>query len=113
MPVVLKVALPAGVEGFSPFQQELDTLRLANGDPYYVRLIRHDPSRRSLLLERLGRPLASLGWSTADQLDAAAVTVARGWRRLATDRLPTGATKARWLVDFVATAWKVGGRPEA
>lgn len=77
LPVVLKVALPPGVDGFTAFEQELGTLQLARGDPY-VKLIRHDVSRRSLLLERLGKPLASLGWSTTQQLVAAASTVARG-----------------------------------
>jgi streptomycin 6-kinase len=51
-PVIAKLALPEGVEGFAPFEQELEALRLARGDPY-ADLIRHDLSRRSLLLERL------------------------------------------------------------
>lgn len=110
LPVVLKVALPPGVDGFSPFEQQLDTLRLARGDPY-VELLRHDVSRRSMLLERLGKPLASLGWSTTQQLTAVASTVTRGWRPVTTDRLPTGAAKARWLRDFVAAEWEDLGRP--
>src|SRR5580692_429165 len=40
-PVILKVTLPPGVDGFSPFKQELEALRLAGGDPY-ADLIRHD-----------------------------------------------------------------------
>lgn len=31
---VLKVALPPGIEGLSPFDQELETLQIASGDPY-------------------------------------------------------------------------------
>ncbi len=110
LPVVLKVALPPDVDGFSPFGQELDTLRLAQGDPY-VEPIRHDGERRSLLLERLGPSLASLGWSTTKQLAAVASTVARGWRPVTTGRLPTGATKATWLADFVARTWEDLGQP--
>jgi streptomycin 6-kinase len=56
-PVVVKVAVPAGVEGFAEFRQELEALRLAAGEPY-VELICHDEQRQAVLLERLGRPLA-------------------------------------------------------
>jgi len=109
-PVIAKLALPAGVDGFAPFEQELETLRLAGGDPY-AELIRHELSRRSLLLERLGPPLASLGWAPARQLAAVASTVARGWRPAPASRLPTGAAKAEWLADFVSRKWADLGRP--
>lgn len=108
--VIAKLALPAGVDGFAPFEQELETLRLAGGDPY-AELIRHDLSRRSLLLERLGQPLASLGWPPALQLATVASTVARGWRPVPAGRLPTGAAKAEWLAGFVAKKWADLGRP--
>ncbi len=107
---VLKVALPAGVDGLSPFEQELETLLLAQGDPY-VGVIRHDTRRRSVLLERLGQPLASLGWSTDRQVEALIDTLARGWRPVATEALPTGAAKASWLAEFVSTAWEDLGQP--
>ncbi len=107
---VVKVALPEGIAGFPPFEQEVEALGHANGDPY-VSLIRHDQRRRSLLLERLGRPLASLGWSITDQLTAIALTVTRGWRRLTDASLPSGAAKAAWLADFIAATWEDSGRP--
>ena len=110
VPAVLKVALPSGVDGFSAFEQELETLLLAQGDPY-VAVIRHDTKRRSVLLERLGKPLASLAWSTAHQIDALTSTLARGWRPVTTGRLPTGAAKADWLAEFVTTAWADLGHP--
>ena len=109
-PVVAKLALPAGVDGFAPFEQELETLRLAGGDPY-AELIRHDVSRRSLLLERLGPSLASLGWSLARQLATVASTLARGWHPVRAGQLPTGAAKAEWLAGFVAKQWADLGRP--
>jgi streptomycin 6-kinase len=109
-PVIAKPALPAGVDGFAPFEQELETLRLAGGDPY-AELIPHDVSRRSLLLERLGPPLASLGWPPARQLTTVASTLARGWRPVPPGRLPTGAAKAEWLAGFVARKWVDLGRP--
>ena len=68
-------------------------------------------SRRSLLLERLGPPLASLGWPRARQLSTVASTLARGWRPVPAGRLPTGAAKAEWLADFVAREWADLGRP--
>jgi len=88
-PVIAKLGLPPGVDGFAPFEQELQALRLASGDPY-AELIRHDVPRRSLLLERLGPPLASLGWPTARQLPTVASTLARGWHRVPGGLLPTG-----------------------
>lgn len=109
-PVILKVAVPPGVEGFSPFEQELETLRLARGDPY-AELIRDDVSRRCMLLERLGPSLASLGWPTDRRLAAVASTLARGWRPAPAARLPTGADKAGWLAGFVSRQWADLGRP--
>jgi streptomycin 6-kinase len=109
-PVILKVAVPPGLEGFSPFEQELETLRLARGDPY-AELIRDDVPRRCMLLERLGPSLASLGWPADRRLAAVASTLARGWRPAPAARLPTGAEKARWLADFVSRQWAELGRP--
>ena len=43
-------------------------------------LIRHDLPRRSMLLERLGPSLASLGWPRVGRLTTAASALARGWR---------------------------------
>jgi streptomycin 6-kinase len=109
-PVVAKVALPTGMDGFAPFEQELEALLCAGGDPY-AELIRYDEARRSLLLERLGPPLASLGWPKERQLAAVASTLARGWRAVPGARLPTGAAKAEWLAGFVAMVWENLGRP--
>jgi streptomycin 6-kinase len=109
-PAIAKLAMPAGLDGFAPFEQELEALRLAGGDPY-AELIRYDVSRGSLLLERLGPTLASLGWSRTDQLTTVASTLARGWRQVPAGRLPTGAAKAEWLADFVAREWIDLGKP--
>jgi streptomycin 6-kinase len=107
---VLKVAVPPGIDGFGPFEQELQALREAGGDPY-ARLIRHDEQRRSMLLERLGRPLAGLGWSSGRQIAAIADALARGWHPVSSARLPTGAAKAEWLADCIAGAWRDLGQP--
>lgn len=102
--LVLKVALPPGVEGLSPFDQELETLLIAGGDPY-VEVLRYDQEARALLVERLGAPLASLGWDTEAEIKATVATLASGWRPVTDDRLPTGSAKADWLAGFVTTAW--------
>jgi streptomycin 6-kinase len=107
---VLKIALPPGIDGFAPFEQELQALQDAGGDPY-ARLICHDGERRSMLLERLGRPLASLGWPTDRQISVITATLARGWRAASSGRLPTGAAKAEWLADFIGDAWRDLGEP--
>ena len=109
-PVIVKVALPPGVDGFSPFEQELEALRLAGGDPYAA-LIRHDAPRRSMLLERLGPSLASLGWPRVRRLTTVVSTLARGWAPMPAARLPTGAEKAGWLAEFIAREWADLGRP--
>ena len=88
---VLKIALPPGIDGFAPFEQELPALQDADGDPY-VRLICHDEERRRMLLERLGRPLASLGWPSDRQI--AAITATLG-ARLAPGRLQPPANRRR------------------
>ncbi len=110
-PVVVKVQVPPGIDGFTPFERQLAALRLADGDPY-VRLIRYDVPRRALLLERLGRPMAAMGWPASRQADALARTAARGWRTAPEGSgLPTAAEAARWLASFISSAWEDLARP--
>ena len=109
-PAVLKVAMPPGMPGFVPFAQQLAALQLVGGDPY-VRLLRYDGVRRAFLLERLGPPLASLGWPASRQLDTLVRTAARGWRPVTAGPFPTEAPKARWFGDYVARTWEDLGRP--
>ena len=109
-PVVVKVALPAGLEGFAQFRQELDALRLAAGEPY-VELICHDDQRQAVLLERLGRPLGALGWPIDEQITAMARLLMAGWRPVISERLARGDAKAAWLAQAIATDWDELGRP--
>lgn len=109
-PVVLKAAMPPGMPGFVPFEQQLAALRLVGGDPY-ARLLRYDRPRRAMLVERLGPPLASLGWPASRQLDILVRTAMRGWRPVAPGQFPTEAPKARWFGDYVAATWEDLGRP--
>ena len=107
-PAVVKVAIPPDPGGITPYDRQLAALRLAGGDPY-VRLIRYDVPRQALLLERLGRPMATLGWPVAHQLAALTRIAARGWCPVPDDdRLPEA---ARWHAAFVPATWEALGRP--
>jgi predicted kinase/streptomycin 6-kinase len=110
---VLKVSIPPRIEEGASFQRQLTALQLAGGDPY-VGLIRHDAQRRALLLQRLGPPLATLGWPAARQMDALARIAARGWRPVPDQgsvHLPTGEEAARWHAEFIPATWDALGRP--
>jgi streptomycin 6-kinase len=96
--------------GFVPFEQQLAALQVVDGDPY-ARLLRYDQDRRAFLLERLGQPLASLGWPVSRQLDTLVRTAARGWRPVTAGQFPSEDAKARWFGEYVAWAWEELGRP--
>ncbi len=109
-PAVLKVVMPPGMPGFVSFEQQLAALQLVGGDPY-VRVLRHDRPRRAFLFERLGAPLAHLGWPVPRQLDTLVRTAARAWRPAAAGQFPAEAAKARWFGEYVAATWEELGRP--
>lgn len=112
---VLKVAIPDGLVGHNPFDQELEMLVLGEGRGY-VRVLRADEPRRVMLQERLGRPLSALGWPVETQIDAIAATLIQAWRPPPDHvHLQTGAEKAVWLCDFIRTRWEEldGPCPEA
>lgn len=71
-PAVVKLPLPGGVSG------EAQTLERASGKGY-VRLLKHDPDSGAMLLERLGPPLASLGWPEERQIDALLAALQDVW----------------------------------
>jgi streptomycin 6-kinase len=109
--VVLKVAIPDGLEGHSPFDEELRVLRLGDGQGY-VRVLHADPERRAMVQERLGRPLADLALPVEAQIDAIADTLGQAWRRPAADvGLRTGADQATFLAGFVRRLWTELDRP--
>ena len=108
---VVKLAIPDGLEGHSPFATELDTLLLGGGEGY-VSVLRFDVARRAILQERLGRPLSALGLPVEAQIDIIAATLQRAWRTAPVGtRLRTGAEQAHSLGEFIVAQWDEVGRP--
>jgi streptomycin 6-kinase len=106
-PAVLKLLIP---QDSAAARHEITMLRLAGGQGC-VGLLRHDTARGALLLERLGASLYELGRPLAQRLEILVATVATVWRPAAGLGLPTGADKARRLMDFVTTQWEELGHP--
>lgn len=108
---ILKVAIPAGGDGYADFEREALVLSLAGG-PSYVEVFEVDHQRRVFLLERLGPPLADLGLTIDEQIEILAATVQPSWRHVPEPiELPTGADQARWLGEFIARQWHELGEP--
>jgi len=110
-PAVLKVSIPDGLEGHSPFAEELHMLELADGRGY-VRLLRSDIDRRAMLQEQLGRSLAVLDLPVEAQIDIIAATLASAWWRPPPDPvLRTGRAQAASLRRSIRLDWARLGRP--
>jgi streptomycin 6-kinase len=105
-PAVLKLIVPR--DGDAALH-EATVLRLADGEGC-PRLLRQDVSRGALLIERLGRSLYALGLSTRHRHEILISAAKRIWRP-ASDGLPTGAAKARWLAEFIPPMWEELDRP--
>jgi streptomycin 6-kinase len=96
-PAVLKVLVPRAVDAAA---YEITVLRLARGEGC-VRLLRGDPVRGALLLERLGPTLADAGLPLTERLEILVGVASAVWRPAAGTLLPTGADKGRWLIDHI------------
>ncbi|WP_374468854.1 aminoglycoside phosphotransferase family protein [Phenylobacterium sp.] len=104
---VLKITMP----GDEPVESEIRALALADGHGY-ARLLAADPARRALLVERLGAPLADLGWPRERALEALAATLMASWRPLPhADGLLSLPDKAAWLARFIPQTWEALRRP--
>jgi len=106
-PAVLKLIVPR--EGGAA-DREIAVLRLTDGEGC-ARLLRDDPERGALLLERLGRPLVELRLPAHERHGILVAAASRVWRPAHDSGLPTGADKARWLAGFVERMWEETGRP--
>jgi streptomycin 6-kinase len=106
-PAVLKLMIPRPGDHAV---HEITVLRLIDGDGC-ARLLRADPARGALLLERLGRSLDQLGLPIGRRHEILAATARRVWRPAAGCDLPTGAEKGRWLIDYITATWAELGHP--
>lgn len=106
---VLKVLIP---RSFDAAREEIIALRLANGEGC-ARLLRADPARGAMLLERLGPSMHSLGLPIGQRHEILCACAARMWRCRPGPGcgLPTGADKGRRLADYITRAWAELGGP--
>jgi streptomycin 6-kinase len=108
--VVLKVGIPRSGDDLAPLRHEIAVLRLADGEGC-VRLLRADPGRGAMLLERLGPSLFDLAPPLAERLEVLCSVAERFWRPAPGLDLPTGAEKARRLAATIPSAWAELDRP--
>jgi streptomycin 6-kinase len=106
-PAVLKVLVPRAGDAA---RREITFLRLASGRGCAA-LLRADPGRGALLLERLGPSMSDLGLPLAQRHEELCTAAARVWRPAPNCGLPTGAQAARLLADKITLLWAELGRP--
>jgi len=106
-PAVLKVHIPRPGDHA---RREITVLRLADGRGC-ARLLRADPARGALLLERLGRSLHQLNLPVTRRHEILCSAAERIWRPATGCGLPTGADKGRYLAGFITATWEELGRP--
>jgi len=99
---ILKVLVPRRGGGVD--DHEATVLRLANGDGCPL-LYRDDPLRGALLMERLGPSVFALGLPYEQRLPILCDVASKIWRPAPDAALPTGASKAAWLMEFISTTW--------
>jgi streptomycin 6-kinase len=104
---VLKLMIPRPGDHAA---REITVLRLTNGEGC-ARLLRADPARGALLLERLGRPLHQLSIPLRQRHEILVSAAEKIWRPAAGAGLPTGADTARGLAGSIPAAWEQTGRP--
>ncbi|WP_179134560.1 aminoglycoside phosphotransferase family protein [Oceanobacillus timonensis] len=107
---ILKVMMPQ-MEGNSVIGQEVEALRIANGDGY-VRLIKEDISQRAILLERLGPPLHQLGYSTQEEIEIICSSIKYSWKNIQQPhQLRSIYDLIEWFRNFIPKLWKDLGKP--
>ncbi len=103
--------LKLGTPGTAAGRHEAEMLRRADGRGY-SRLLRHDPARNAMLLERLGERLDTLDLPYERQVDVICATLLQAWMPVPADLdCPTGADKANSLAQSILTLWHGAGQP--
>lgn len=100
-PAVIKPLMPR--DGGAT-RHEITALALAAGAGCAT-LLEHDVSRKALLLERLGKPLAELDLPLSRHHELLVAAAQRIWRRAPGSGLPTGAEMGAWLIGNIMTWW--------
>ena len=106
-PTVLKLVIPRAGDGA---RREITVLRLAGGQGC-ARLVRSDPGRSAMLIERLGRSMRELGLPIGRRHEILCGCASALWRPAPEAGPPTGAYKGRWLAEYIARTWEELGRP--
>jgi streptomycin 6-kinase len=105
---VLKIAPPSHRR---QIHAEATVLALADGGGC-ARLLRHDDDRVAMLLERLGPAMSELDLPREQQHDLLCDAARQLWRPVDPSLgLPTGADKARWLLQIIPELWDATDRP--
>lgn len=108
---MLKVAMPAEIDGVDAFSRSVLVHQLAGGRGC-AELFEHDESIPAMLLERLGPNLDDLRMELPQLLETIAATLRSFWRPVAADCvLPTGSEKARRLASYITTSWDQLSQP--
>jgi len=105
---ILKLALPDYMG--TAFAPQASALAAANGQGY-VQLLRCDPGRHACLLEQLGRPLGSLGYSPLEQMKRICETLQTSWIPAQSPGLQTGQEIIAFFRESVRSLWEELGRP--
>lgn len=105
-PAVLKLLVPR--DGAA--RLEATVLRHTRGEGCAL-LLRDDPDRGALLVERLGPSLFDLGWPVDRRLEVLTDAARKVWRPAAGLGLTTGTEKAAWLAEHIARLWEALDRP--
>ena len=106
-PAVLKLLVPRYEDAAA---NEVTVLQLAGGDGCPT-LYASDARRGAMLMERLGRPLSDLDLPIERRHEILAAAASQLWRRAPGVSLPTGAEKARWLMNLIRELWESQSRP--
>jgi streptomycin 6-kinase len=104
---VVKVSTPAT----DTARHEANVLRSAAGKGYAT-LVRHDPARRAILLEKLGDRLDTLDMPYERRMNIACATLLDAWMLAPPDHGYTnGAQKAGTLAADIMDLWQAHGQP--
>ncbi|WP_160141698.1 aminoglycoside phosphotransferase family protein [Salicibibacter halophilus] len=107
---ILKVMMPQ-MEGNSVIEQEVEALRIVNGDGY-VRLLNEDMRQRAILLERLGPPLSQLEYSTQEEIEILCSTLRHSWKPIKQPHhLQSMHGLIEWFKNFIPKLWNDLGKP--